>query len=166
MEPQAARAMTDYQAGGKMKGKRGADHWRRQRIRPRGGHRHGQGGRRRGNPLSRVRPDAEATGDLVKREGVKFLALKGRFGARPGVARRSTRLSPTWASLDILRQTTPPSSTRNRASRRFRPRNWKKTFRTNVFSMFHLTKAALAHMKEGSAIVNSTSVTPIAARAA
>lgn len=35
----------------------------------------------------------------------------------------------------------------------------ERTFRTNIFSMFYLTKAALKYMKEGSAIVNSTSVT-------
>jgi NAD(P)-dependent dehydrogenase (short-subunit alcohol dehydrogenase family) len=34
-----------------------------------------------------------------------------------------------------------------------------KTFTTNIFSMFWLTKAALPHMKEGSCIVNSSSVT-------
>jgi NAD(P)-dependent dehydrogenase (short-subunit alcohol dehydrogenase family) len=34
-----------------------------------------------------------------------------------------------------------------------------KTFETNIFSMFWITKAALPHMSEGSAIVNSTSVT-------
>jgi NAD(P)-dependent dehydrogenase (short-subunit alcohol dehydrogenase family) len=33
------------------------------------------------------------------------------------------------------------------------------TFRTNVFAMFHVTKAALAHLPNGAAIVNSTSVT-------
>ena len=33
------------------------------------------------------------------------------------------------------------------------------TFRTNIFSMFYLTREALAHMGKGSAIVNSTSVT-------
>jgi NAD(P)-dependent dehydrogenase (short-subunit alcohol dehydrogenase family) len=35
----------------------------------------------------------------------------------------------------------------------------ERIFRTNIFSFFHLTKAALAHMEEGSAIVNTSSVT-------
>lgn len=35
----------------------------------------------------------------------------------------------------------------------------ERTFRTNIFSMFHLTKAALPHLGERAAIVNTTSVT-------
>jgi NAD(P)-dependent dehydrogenase (short-subunit alcohol dehydrogenase family) len=35
----------------------------------------------------------------------------------------------------------------------------EKTFRTNVFSMFYLVKAALPFMKEGSSIINTSSVT-------
>jgi NAD(P)-dependent dehydrogenase (short-subunit alcohol dehydrogenase family) len=35
----------------------------------------------------------------------------------------------------------------------------ERTFRTNIFSMFFLTKAAMPHLKAGSTIINSTSVT-------
>ncbi|HEY0605367.1 MAG TPA: SDR family oxidoreductase, partial [Herpetosiphonaceae bacterium] len=35
----------------------------------------------------------------------------------------------------------------------------ERTFRTNIFGMFFMTKAAVAHLKEGSTIVNTTSVT-------
>src|SRR6185436_108211 len=35
----------------------------------------------------------------------------------------------------------------------------ERTFRTNIFSMFFLTKAALKHLKEGSTIINTASIT-------
>ncbi len=35
---------------------------------------------------------------------------------------------------------------------------WDKTFRTNLYSMFYLCKAAAPHMKPGSAIVNTSSI--------
>ena len=38
-------------------------------------------------------------------------------------------------------------------------RQLEKTFSTNVFSMFYLTKAALPHMDKGSTIINTSSVT-------
>ena len=34
-----------------------------------------------------------------------------------------------------------------------------RTFKTNIFAMFYLTKAALKHLKKGSAIVNTSSIT-------
>lgn len=36
---------------------------------------------------------------------------------------------------------------------------WEHTFRTNIFSYFYMAKAALRHMRQGSAIVNTGSVT-------
>jgi NAD(P)-dependent dehydrogenase (short-subunit alcohol dehydrogenase family) len=35
----------------------------------------------------------------------------------------------------------------------------ERTFRTNIFSFFFMTKAAMKHLKKGAAIINTTSVT-------
>jgi NAD(P)-dependent dehydrogenase (short-subunit alcohol dehydrogenase family) len=35
---------------------------------------------------------------------------------------------------------------------------WDRTFRTNIYSMFYLSKAALRHMRPGAAIVNTASI--------
>jgi NAD(P)-dependent dehydrogenase (short-subunit alcohol dehydrogenase family) len=35
----------------------------------------------------------------------------------------------------------------------------KRTFQTNIFGMFFMTQAAMPHLKDGSAIINCTSVT-------
>ena len=35
---------------------------------------------------------------------------------------------------------------------------WDRTFRVNIHAMFYLTKAAVPHMKEGSAIINTASI--------
>lgn len=36
---------------------------------------------------------------------------------------------------------------------------WEQTFRTNIFAIFQLTKAALPHLKDGASIINTSSVT-------
>ena len=35
---------------------------------------------------------------------------------------------------------------------------WDRTFRVNIYAMFYLSKAAVAHMRPGAAIVNTTSI--------
>ena len=47
----------------------------------------------------------------------------------------------------------------NKSLEKISTREMLKTFETNVFSMFWITKASLPHMKKGSCIINSASVT-------
>ena len=35
---------------------------------------------------------------------------------------------------------------------------WDRTFAVNISAMFHITRAALPHMKAGSSIINTSSV--------
>ncbi|MGP4882233.1 SDR family NAD(P)-dependent oxidoreductase, partial [Klebsiella pneumoniae] len=35
----------------------------------------------------------------------------------------------------------------------------EKTFKTNIFAMFYLTKEAIPYMEEGDSIINTTSIT-------
>ena len=53
----------------------------------------------------------------------------------------------------------PASSIRTRTSRDITEEQLKRTFQTNIFSMFYLTQAARPHLKEGAAIINCTSMT-------
>ena len=39
------------------------------------------------------------------------------------------------------------------------PEQLEKTFRTNIFGYFYLTRAAMPHLKKGARIINTTSVT-------
>lgn len=158
MQPLPRDAMTDYKAGGKLKGKRalitGGDSGIGRAV--------AIGMAKEGADIAILYleedRDAEATKELVEREGVKSLALKGDIGEESWCREAVDKVVAELGGIDILvnnaAEQHPKSSLEEISAEQL-----EKTFRTNVFSMFHLTKAALKHMKEGSAIVNSTSVT-------
>lgn len=102
--------------------------------------------------------DANETKRLIEQEGVRCLAIAGDIGDEDfcrGVVDQTIR---QFSRLDVLvnnagEQHPQPSIediTREQLER---------TFRTNIFSMFYLTKAAMPHLRPGAAIVNTASVT-------
>jgi NAD(P)-dependent dehydrogenase (short-subunit alcohol dehydrogenase family) len=102
--------------------------------------------------------DAAETVKLVEAEGRRCLTLPGDVGDEAFCREAVERTVRELGRLDVLvnnaaEQHTAESITEISAEQ------LERTFRTNIFAMFYLTKAALPHLGEGSTIVNTTSVT-------
>ncbi|NES97230.1 MAG: SDR family oxidoreductase [Desertifilum sp. SIO1I2] len=102
--------------------------------------------------------DAKKTQELVEAEGRKAITLAGDIGDESFCKKLVEETVKTLGKLDILvnnaAEQHPVESIEEISADQL-----ERTFRTNIFSMFYLTKAAMPHLKEGSAIINTTSVT-------
>jgi NAD(P)-dependent dehydrogenase (short-subunit alcohol dehydrogenase family) len=102
--------------------------------------------------------DAQATVKMVEAEGRRGLAISGDVGD-VGVAKRAVQQTvDTLGRLDILVNNAAEQHPQESITD-ITPEQLERTFRTNIFGMFYLTQAALPHLKEGSTIINTTSVT-------
>jgi NAD(P)-dependent dehydrogenase (short-subunit alcohol dehydrogenase family) len=102
--------------------------------------------------------DAEETKRLVEQEGRRAITLPGDVGDEEHCQELVRRTVDELGTLDVLVNNAAeqhPQESITDISRE----QLERTFRTNIFSFFYLTKAALPHLGEGSAIVNCTSVT-------
>lgn len=102
--------------------------------------------------------DAKETQRLVEAEGRKCLALAGDIGDEDFCREAVGRTVEALGRLDILVNNAAeqhPQSSIEDISRE----QLERTFRTNIFAMFYMMKAAMPHLKRGAAIVNTTSVT-------
>ncbi|MGE5537085.1 MAG: SDR family oxidoreductase [Gemmatimonas sp.] len=102
--------------------------------------------------------DAQDTGKLVEAENVRFLAIRGDVSDPESCRRAVARVAGEWGRLDVLVNNAAQQYPKEDLSE-ITPEQLELTFRTNIFSMFYLTQAALPHLKEGAAIVNTASVT-------
>lgn len=102
--------------------------------------------------------DAAETRKLVEEEGVKCLTIKGDIGDEAFCQRAVQQTVDELGGLDILvnnaAEQHPQESIVDISKEQL-----ERTFRTNIFAMFYLTKAALPHLPEGGSIINTTSVT-------
>jgi NAD(P)-dependent dehydrogenase (short-subunit alcohol dehydrogenase family) len=102
--------------------------------------------------------DANETVKLVQAEGRRCLTLPGDIGDEAFCRQAVARTVRELGRLDILVNNAAEQHTTDGITE-ISAEQLERTFRTNIFAMFHLTKAALPHLGEGSAIVNTTSVT-------
>jgi NAD(P)-dependent dehydrogenase (short-subunit alcohol dehydrogenase family) len=102
--------------------------------------------------------DAEETKRGVEAEGRRAITVAGDVGDEEHCREVVRRTVSELGTLDILVNNAAEQHAASSITEISREQ-LERTFRTNIFAMFFLTKAALPHLSEGGAIVNTTSVT-------
>ena len=102
--------------------------------------------------------DAKESHRLVEKEGRRALIVAGDVGDEAFCRSLVEGTVSELGRLDVLVNNAAEQHPQD-GIERISAEQLERTFRTNIFSMFFLTKAALPHLKPGSAIINTTSVT-------
>jgi NAD(P)-dependent dehydrogenase (short-subunit alcohol dehydrogenase family) len=102
--------------------------------------------------------DAEETRKLVEKEGRKCLTIAGDLGYESFCRQVVEQTVSELGRLDVLVNNAAEQHPQENIEDIDREQ-LERTFTTNIFAMFFLTKAAMKHLKEGAAIINTTSVT-------
>ena len=102
--------------------------------------------------------DARETRTRIEAHGRRCLAIAGDAGDEKFCRRAVNRTVAELGHLDVLVNNAAEQHPQESVAD-ITPRQLERTFRTNVFSYFFMTRAALPHLEEGAAIVNTTSVT-------
>jgi NAD(P)-dependent dehydrogenase (short-subunit alcohol dehydrogenase family) len=101
--------------------------------------------------------DAEDTKRLVEQAGRKAVLVPGDIQRAAHCRAIVDKAVNALGSIDIL-----VNNAAHQASFKdiedLTEEEWELTFRVNIHAMFHLTKAAVPHMKPGSAIINTASI--------
>jgi NAD(P)-dependent dehydrogenase (short-subunit alcohol dehydrogenase family) len=102
--------------------------------------------------------DAQETRGAVERAGRRCLLLPGDVASPLYADTAVGRVVQDFGKLDIL--------VNNAAFQQHQQRiddvtdaQWDRTFKTNIYGYFYMTRAALRHMRRGAVIVNTGSIT-------
>jgi NAD(P)-dependent dehydrogenase (short-subunit alcohol dehydrogenase family) len=102
--------------------------------------------------------DAEETKTQVQQERRRCLLISGDVGEEDFCQEAVKRAVSEFGRLDILvnnaAEQHPVESIEHITADQL-----ERTFRTNIYSYFFMTKAAMKHLNKGSSIINTTSVT-------
>jgi NAD(P)-dependent dehydrogenase (short-subunit alcohol dehydrogenase family) len=102
--------------------------------------------------------DAEETKRMVEQHGRRCVLIPGDIGYESFCRQAVQRTVSELGRLDLLVNNAAEQHPQESLEDIDREQ-LERTFRTNVFGMFFVTKAALKHLKKGTTIVNTTSVT-------
>ncbi|HKG59380.1 MAG TPA: SDR family oxidoreductase [Pyrinomonadaceae bacterium] len=108
--------------------------------------------------LKEEKQDAEETRRAIEAEGQQAFALSGDV-RDPKVCKKLVQQTVNkFGKLDIL-VNNAAFQQHQESLEDVTEEQWDRTFKTNIYAYFYMTKAALPHLEEGSAIVNTGSIT-------
>jgi NAD(P)-dependent dehydrogenase (short-subunit alcohol dehydrogenase family) len=103
--------------------------------------------------------DAKETQEFIEKEiGGVCVIERCDVSKEKNCSRYIRQVGKTFGQIDILVNNAAVHFPQDDI-RKISEQQLEKTFRTNIFSMFYLVKAALPFMKEGSCVINTASVT-------
>ena len=102
--------------------------------------------------------DADETRQEVENEGRQCVAIPGDIGIEDHCRKCVDQVVEKYGKLNILVNNASEQHPQ-KGIEDITEEQLARTFRTNVFSYFFLTKHSLKHMGEGSCIINTSSVT-------
>jgi NAD(P)-dependent dehydrogenase (short-subunit alcohol dehydrogenase family) len=102
--------------------------------------------------------DARETQRVVEEQGRRCVTIAGDVGDEAFCKKAVERAVRELGRLDFLVNNAAEQHHQEKPEN-ITPEQLLRTFRTNIFSYFYVTNAALKHLGSGSAIVNTTSVT-------
>ena len=102
--------------------------------------------------------DAQETKSLIEKYGSECLLIPGDIAKEDFCNDAVKKTVDKYGRIDVLINNAAEQHEAKEITD-IETKNLIRTFEVNIFSMFYITKAALPHMKEGSVIINTTSVT-------
>jgi NAD(P)-dependent dehydrogenase (short-subunit alcohol dehydrogenase family) len=108
--------------------------------------------------LAEEQRDAEETRQAVEAHGVKALLLPGDVRDKDFCALAVQKTMDAFGKLDILVNNAAYQQ-HQQTLEEISEEQWDRTFQTNIYGYFFMAKAALPHLKPGSTIINTGSIT-------
>lgn len=102
--------------------------------------------------------DAKATAQMIEDTGRRCLLIPGDVGDEEFCRKAVEKTVEELGKIDVLVNNAAEQHPETDFEK-ITATQLERTFRTNIFGYFYMAKAVLPHLKEGGAIINTTSVT-------
>lgn len=102
--------------------------------------------------------DANETKKIIEENGAECLLIHGDIGDEQFCKESVKKIINKYNTIDILVNNAGEQHPQN-SIEDITKEQLERTFKTNIFAMFYLTKYVLPYLKDGSSIINTSSVT-------